>query len=92
MKDVLAVKRSYLFPLMSCIIMSSVTPVFSYPIACCVHESEGNFVLGCPHISLLILMLVTRGFGEVVNKSIHKSITLADKLNNAILWVECYLC
>lgn len=35
-------------------------------------------------------MLVTWGFGELANKSIHKSITLADTLNNALLWVEYY--
>lgn len=92
MKGILAVKSFYLFPLMSCAIISSVIPVFTYPIAYCVHEAEGNFVFGCPRISLTILTLVTWGFGELLNKSVHKSITLADKLNNAFLLVECYLC
>lgn len=61
MRDVLAVKPTYLFPLLSCVIIMSfsVIPVFSYSIACCVHESEGNFVFEWPRISLLLLTLVT---------------------------------
>lgn len=92
MKKILAEKGTSLFPLLRCIIsMSSVIPIFSCPTACCVHESEGSFVLGCPYISLQILKLVTLGSGELANKSIHKPITLADKLNSAVLWVEYYL-
>lgn len=59
---------------------------FTLPV---VFKSQGvTLFWGCPHISLLILMLVTWGFGELANKSIPKSITLADKLNGAVLWVE----
>ena len=79
LKNILAVKGAYLFPLLRCILSLSVTPIFSFHIACCVQESGVTLFWGCPHISLLILMLVTWGFGELANKSIPKSITLADK-------------
>lgn len=48
---------------------------FTLPV---VFKSQGvTLFWGCPHISLLIRMLVTWGFGELANKSIPKSITLA---------------